>query len=72
MRDYRVRYLVLTSAYEMSSTHGEDYGRQTKQTIVERISAETVEKARQKAEELATIRSKKAEKWLVKAIEEVN
>jgi len=64
MADYRVRYLVLSNK--------EGYGEpKDKQTVVERINAESVEKARVKAEELAEMRSKKFEKWICKAIEQI-
>jgi hypothetical protein len=65
MPDYKVRYLVLKrkTEYEQPSE---------KQTIVEKINAETVEKARKRAEDLAEMRSSRTEKWIVKAIEEVN
>jgi len=57
MGEYKVRYLVLTEV--------------TKQTVVEKINAETVEKARAKAEDLATMRSKKTEKWSVRCVEQI-
>jgi len=70
--EYKVRYLVLSSAYEIHDNEGTDYGRMTKQTVVEKISADSVEKAKLKAQDLATMRSKKTEKWILKAIEQVS
>jgi len=62
--DFKVRYLVLRRET--------DYGEYYKQTIVETINATDVERARAKAEDLATMRSKKTDKWYVRAVEQVN
>lgn len=63
MPDFKVRYLIL---------NGERGEPLEKTTIVEKIITDSVEKARAKAEDLATMRSKKTEKWILKAVEQVS
>lgn len=70
MADYKIRYLVLKTGHETYEEYKEHPSE--KQTIVEKINAETVEKARKRAEDLAEMRSSKTEKWILKAIEQVS
>ena len=67
MADYKVRYLVLSKTFGTSDGQPLE-----KQTVVEKIIADSVEKAKLKAQDLADMRSKKTEKWILKAIEQVS
>jgi len=63
MPEFKVRYLVLLRNDMIKVSD--------KQTVVEKLTATTIEQARAKAKDLAEIRSKKTEKWILKAVEQV-